>query len=272
MTKTWFITGTSKGFGRVWAEAALQRGDRVAATARNVESLRDLKQRYGENVLTLELDVTNKAAAERTVRHVYDTFGRLDVIVNNAGYGLFGAIEEISEQEARDQFEANLFGALWVTQAALPYLRAQGSGHIIQVSSIGGVNAFSNVGMYNASKWALEALSQALSQEVQPFGIKVTLIEPIGYSTDWGGPSAKLATPQPAYKPLREAMAARRNAWHQGVPEATGPVILKLVDMEQPPLRIFFGKGAHDMIHAEYEKRLAEWDAFKDLSEEADGA
>jgi NAD(P)-dependent dehydrogenase (short-subunit alcohol dehydrogenase family) len=270
--KVWFITGTSKGFGRFWAEAALERGDKVVATARNPESLKALNEAYGEQVLTLALDVTDRAAIFAAVKRAYNTYGRLDVVINNAGYGQLGAVEEVSEQEVRDQFETNLFGAIWVTQAALPYLHTQGSGHIIQVSSIGGVNAFPSVSLYNASKWALEGFSQALSQEVQPFGIKVTLIEPIAYSTDWGGSSAKFATPQPAYEPLREAMAAFRNTWHRGVPEATGPVILKLVDMEQPPLRIFFGKGAHDMIHAEYENRLAEWDAFKDLSEEADGA
>jgi NAD(P)-dependent dehydrogenase (short-subunit alcohol dehydrogenase family) len=180
-------------------------------------------------------------------------------------------MEEISEQEARDQLETNLFGALWVTQAALPYLREQKSGHIIQVSSIGGVNAFPYVGMYHASKWALEGFSQSLNQEVQPLGINVTLIEPIGYTTDWAGPSAKFAEALPAYDYVREINKARRSASVRGNPEATGPVILKLVDMEQPPLRIFFGKGANEMIHAEYEKRLAEWDKFKDLSEEAHG-
>lgn len=180
-------------------------------------------------------------------------------------------MEEISEQEARDQMEANLFGALWVTQAALPYLREQGSGHIIQVSSIGGVNAFLNIGMYHASKWGLEGFSQALDQEVQPLGIKVTLIEPIGYATDWGGPSARIAKELPAYDHVREANVARRRSAVRGNPEATGPAILKLVDMEHPPLRVFFGKGAHAMIHAEYEKRLAEWDKFKTLSEEAHG-
>jgi NAD(P)-dependent dehydrogenase (short-subunit alcohol dehydrogenase family) len=272
MTKTWFITGTSKGFGRIWAEAALQRGDRVAATARNVESLRELNEKYGANVLTLALDVTEKATVERTVKQAHDHFGRLDVIVNNAGYGQFGAVEEVSEQEARDQLETNLFGALWVTQAALPYLREQGSGHIIQVSSIGGVNAFPNIGLYHASKWGLEGFSQALNQEVQPLGIKVTLVEPIGYETDWAGPSARFARAMPAYEHVREANRARRGASVRGNPEATGPVMLKLVDMEQPPLRLFLGKGVHAVIHAEYEKRLAEWDKFKALSEEAHGA
>ena len=272
MMKIWFITGTSKGFGRVWAEAALERGDKVAATARNLDSLRELNEKYGNNVLTLALDVTDKAAVDRVVRQAHDHFGRLDVIINNAGYGQFGAMEEISEQEARDQLETNLLGALWVTQAALPYLREQGSGHIIQVSSIGGVNAFPYIGMYHASKWGLEGFSQALNQEVQPLGIKVTLIEPIGYTTDWAGPSAKFARELPAYEFVREANRARRGSTVRGNPEATGPVMLKLVDMEQPPLRLFLGKGAHEIIHTEYEKRLAEWDKFKDLSEEAHGA
>jgi NAD(P)-dependent dehydrogenase (short-subunit alcohol dehydrogenase family) len=271
MNKTWFITGTSKGFGRIWAEAALKRGDKVAATARNLGSLEELNEKYGSNVLTLALDVTDKTAVSMAVREAHNYFGRLDVIVNNAGYGQFGTMEEISEQEARDQLETNLFGALWVTQAALPYLREQGSGHIIQVSSIGGVNAFPYIGMYHASKWGLEGFSQALNQEVQSLGIKVTLIEPIGYTTDWAGPSAKFAKELPAYEHIREANRARRGLAVRGNPEATASVVLKLVDMEQPPLRIFFGKGANEAIHAEYDKRLAEWDKFKDLSEEAHG-
>ncbi len=269
--KIWFITGTSKGFGRVWAEAALKHGDQVAATARNLDSLKELNNRYGERVLTLALDVNDKAAVDSAVKRAHDFFGRLDIIVNNAGYGQFGAVEELSEQEARAQLETNLFGALWVTQAALPYLREQGSGHIIQVSSIGGVQAFPYIGMYHASKWGLEGLSQALAQEVQPLGIKVTLIEPIGYTTDWAGPSARFARELPAYDYARESNTVRHDESARGNPEATGPVILKLADMEQPPLRIFFGRGAHEMIHAEYDRRLAEWDRFKALSEEAHG-
>ncbi len=270
--KIWFITGSSKGFGRIWAEAALERGDKVTATARDLSNLQALNEKYGENVLTLTLNVNDKAAVDEVIRHAYDHFGRLDVVINNAGYGQFGAIEELSEQEAREQLETNLFGALWMTQAVLPYMREQGSGHIIQVSSIGGVIAVPNIGAYHASKWGLEGFSQALSQEVQSFGIKVTLVEPIGYETDFAGSSLKFAKQLPAYEHARETMQKRRGSSTRGNPEATGPVMLKLVDMEQPPLRIFFGKGAHDEIHAEYEKRLAEWDKFKGLSEEAFGA
>src|SRR3954449_968142 len=183
MSKVWLITGTSKGFGRVWAEAALQRGDRVAATARDTSTLDDLVERYGENVLPIQLDVTDKPTVDAAIAATHDRFGALDVVVNNAGYGLFGTIEEITEEQARAQMETNFFGALWVTKAALPIMRAQGSGHIIQVSSIGGVNAFPVLGLYHASKWGLEAFSQSLVAEVKDLGIKVTIVEPTGYST-----------------------------------------------------------------------------------------
>ena len=166
-SKVWFITGTSKGFGRVWAEAALARGDRVAATARDVKTLQPLVDRFGDLVAAIALDVTDKAAVAAAVAETIKRFGRIDVAVNNAGYGLFGAIEEVSEAEARAQLETNLFGALWVTQAVLPQMREQGSGHIIQVSSIGGVNAFPTVGLYHASKWGLEGFSQSLAAEVR---------------------------------------------------------------------------------------------------------
>jgi NAD(P)-dependent dehydrogenase (short-subunit alcohol dehydrogenase family) len=186
--KVWFITGTSKGFGRVWAEAALARGDRVGATARDAKTLQPFVARYGDGVAPIALDVTDRAAVGAAVAETISRFGRIDVAVNNAGYGLFGAVEEVSEAEARAQLETNLFGALWVTQAVLPQMRSQGSGHIIQVSSIGGVNAFPTVGLYHPSKWGLEGFSQSLAAEVRAFGIKVTLVEPGGYATDWGDP------------------------------------------------------------------------------------
>jgi NAD(P)-dependent dehydrogenase (short-subunit alcohol dehydrogenase family) len=210
--KTWFITGTSHGFGREWAIAALDRGDQVAATARDFASLDDLVAKYGEAILPIRLDVTDRDADFAAVKLAHDYFGRLDVIVNNAGYGQFGMVEEISESEIRAQLETNLLGALWVTQAALPYPREQGSGHIVQVSSIGGISAFMNTGAYHASEWALEGLSQSLAAEVA--GVrrpKVTLIEPTGYATDWAGSSAKHATPLPAYEPVREQAAQARS-------------------------------------------------------------
>jgi NAD(P)-dependent dehydrogenase (short-subunit alcohol dehydrogenase family) len=270
-SKVWFITGSSKGFGHIWAEAALARGDRVAATARNTDTVKDLVDAYGDNVLPIALDVTDRAAVDAAVRQAHDHFGRLDVVVNNAGYGLFGTIEEIGEEQARAQIETNLFGALWVTKAALPYLREQGSGHIIQVSSIGGVNAFPTLGLYHASKWALEGFSQSLAAEVAPFGVKVTIIEPTGYTTDWAGPSSVHADEIPAYDGVR---AARAEAWAnrtRGNPEATGPAILELVDAAEPPLRIFFGDGPLEMIKGEYANRIATWERWNDLSVRAHG-
>lgn len=271
--KVWFITGTSKGFGRIWATAALERGDKVVATARNAFTLSELVERYGESVLPLALDVTDKAAVDHAVATAHDHFGRLDVVVNNAGYGLFGMVEEVSEQQAREQLETNLFGALWVTQAALPILREQGSGHILQVSSIGGVHAFPALGLYHASKWALEGMSQALAAEVADLGIKVTLIEPTGYETDWRGASAVQAEPLPAYDGARDRRARMFAAAlsRQGDPEATGPAILELVDAEQPPLRFFLGEGPLDMIRPEYAKRIAEWEQWDALSRAAHG-
>ena len=273
MARTWFITGTSRGFGREWAEAALERGDRVAATARDLSSLDDLTATYGDRVLPIALDVTDRGAVLAALARAYENFGRLDVIVNNAGYGQFGMIDEISEQEARAQFATNVFGALWVTQAALPYLRESGGGNIIQVSSIGGVSAFPNIGIYNASKWALEGFSQALAQEVALFGIKVTLVEPGGYSTDWGGSSAKHATPLPAYEKARELAAEARSkrVADPGDPVATRTAILKVVDAEAPPLRIFFGEAPLGIASADYESRLAEWREWQPVSIEAQG-
>jgi NAD(P)-dependent dehydrogenase (short-subunit alcohol dehydrogenase family) len=271
--KTWFITGTSRGFGRQWTLAALDRGDRVVATARNVDSLKDMVERSPEAILALPLDVTDRAAVFATVQQGFDHFGRLDVVVNNAGYGQFGMIEELSEAEVRDQIETNLFGALWVTQAALPLLRAQGSGHFLQVSSIGGISAFPNVGAYHASKWGLEGFSQALAAEVAGFGIHVTLIEPGGFSTDWGGASAKHAEPMAAYDDMRAESAAFRAArtQTQGDPTASARAVLKIVDAEQPPLRVFFGDGPLQLAVEDYTQRLATWREWEQISIEAQG-
>jgi NAD(P)-dependent dehydrogenase (short-subunit alcohol dehydrogenase family) len=271
--KVWFITGTSRGFGRQWAIAALERGDKVAATARNTATLDDLVQQYGERLLPIALDVTDRDADFAAVKQAHDHFGRLDIVVNNAGYGQFGFVEELSEQEARDQIETNVFGALWITQAALPYLRRQGSGHIIQVSSIGGISAFPVVGIYHASKWALEGFSQALAQEVAPFGVHVTLIEPGGFDTDWAGPSAKHAAPLADYDELRAAVDAERSKrWASpGNPEASAAALLKVVDAEEPPLRVFFGASPLATAKADYESRLRNWEQWQSVAELAQG-
>jgi NAD(P)-dependent dehydrogenase (short-subunit alcohol dehydrogenase family) len=271
--KVWFITGTSRGFGREWTIAALDRSDKVAATARDTATLTDLAEKYGDALLPIQLDVTDRDADFAAVKRAHDHFGRLDVVVNNAGYGHFGFIEELSEQEARAQIETNVFGALWVTQAALPYLRAQRSGHILQVSSIGGITAFQNVGIYHASKWALEGFSQSLAQEVEPFGIHVTLIEPGGFSTDWAGPSSKRSTALPDYKEVHEAadkVRAQRTS-KPGDPAASAAAILKIVDAPKPPLRVFFGELPLSLAKADYESRLATWEEWQPVSIEAQG-
>jgi NAD(P)-dependent dehydrogenase (short-subunit alcohol dehydrogenase family) len=272
-SKTWFITGTSRGFGREWAEAALERGDKVAATARDASTLDDLVQTYGDAILPITLDVNDREADFAAVKQAHDHFGRLDVVVNNAGYGHFGFIEELSEADARNQIETNLFGALWVTQAALPFLREQGSGHIIQVSSIGGISAFPLVGIYHASKWGLEGFSQALAQEVADFGIHVTLVEPGGFSTDWSGDSASHSEQLPAYDAFREKTMqgrASRNS-KPGDPQASAAAILRVVDADEPPLRVFFGEAPLGIAKADYEKRLATWEQWNDVSLLAQG-
>lgn len=271
--KVWFITGTSRGFGRAWAEAALSRGDRVAATARDVASLDDLVAEYGDLILPIQLDVTDRNADFEAVNAANERFGRLDIVVNNAGYGHFGFIEEISEDEARAQLDTNVFGALWITQAALPILRKQGGGHIIQVSSIGGISAFPLVGIYNASKWALEGFSQALAQEVAPFGIHVTLVEPAAFETDWAGASAKRSAALPDYAEVHEQVQASR-AKRNGAPgsaEASAAAILEVVDSPQPPLRVFFGNGPLSIAKADYESRIAEWEKWQPVAERAQG-
>ncbi|MDR3538220.1 MAG: SDR family oxidoreductase [Acetobacteraceae bacterium] len=270
--KVWFITGSSRGFGRVWAEAALKRGDKVVATARNPAVLQPLVAAYGDSVLPLALDVTDRTAAFAAVAKGKDAFGRLDIVLNNAGYGQLGAVEELSEAEVRAQIETNLFGALWVTQAALPILRAQKSGHILAVSSIGGVGAFPTVGMYHASKWALEGLMDALSQEVAAFGIKVTLIEPGGYATDFADPSSiRAASPMPAYNPIKEQLFAAFAAESMGDPQATSEAIFTVVDAAEPPLRLLLGATAVPMLRKIYEDRLATWDKWAPVSAAAQG-
>jgi NAD(P)-dependent dehydrogenase (short-subunit alcohol dehydrogenase family) len=271
--KVWFITGSSRGFGRVWTEAALKRGDKVVATARNPAVLQPLVTVYGDRVLPLALDVTDRAAAFAAVAKGKEVFGRLDIVLNNAGYGQLGAVEELSEAEARAQIETNLFGALWVTQAALPILRAQKSGHILAVSSIGGVGAFPTVGMYHASKWGLEGLMDALSQEVAGFGIKVTLIEPGGYATDFADPSSIRSTsPLSVYNPVKEQLFAAFAAESMGDPLATSDAIFKVVDAALPPLRILLGATAVPMLRKIYEERLATWDKWASVSAAAQGS
>jgi NAD(P)-dependent dehydrogenase (short-subunit alcohol dehydrogenase family) len=277
MSKVWFVTGSSRGLGRSFVEAALARGDRVAATARNVDTLDELVGAYGDAVLPLALDVTDRAAAFSAVRQAHDHFGRLDVIVNNAGYALIGAVEELTEQQLRDQLETNLFGAVWVIQAALPYLRDQGSGHIVQLSSAAGLVAMPLGGGYHASKWALEGLNEALAREVAGFGVKVTLVEPAGFATRSGKnpdplDNGHMADPDPAYDDLRRRLAGAMGDQPAGDPAAAAQALLKIVDSDDPPLRVLFGLGFYQLLQRTYADRLRTWADWEDLSLEAQGS
>ena len=234
--KTWFITGASRGFGRIWAEAALERGDRVAATARKLEDVADLRERFGDAVLPMALDVTDSGQVQQAVGQAHAHFGRLDVVLNNAGYTLIGTVEEASEAEVRALFDTNYFGTLRVIQAALPLLRQQGSGHIVGVSSGLGILAMPLIGFYCATKWALEALHESLAPEVKAFGIKVTLLEPGAYLTGFSGPeSRKMATGLEAYTDVRQNVFARLTSVERGDPQATADAVLKIVDADEPP-------------------------------------
>ena len=270
MSKVWFVTGSSRGLGRSFVEAALSRGDRVAATARPTGRLDELVATYGDAVLPLALDGTDKAAVFDSVKQANDYFGRLDVIVNNAGYGLSGAVEELTEQDLRDQLETNFFGPVWVVQAALPYLCAQGSGHLIQISSVAGLTGFPTGGAYCASKWALEGLSESLAQEVAGFGVKVTVVEPGGYATE-GATGAVLAGPDPRYDGLREAFMEYAKTLDYGDPAAAGRALLTLADTDNPPLRVFFGSQGLPIVQQAYTDRLKTWSDWQDVALEAHG-
>ena len=260
MPRVWFVTGCGRGLGRAIACAALGRGDRVAASSRRLADVADLAEAFGELVLPLELDVRDRAAAAPAVEAARERFGRIDIVVNNAARSLVGALEEIPESEARDCIDTNLLGALWVSQAALPVLRAQGAGHIVQVSSGGGVISWPMNGVYQASKWGLEGMSEALAQEAAHLGIKVTLVQVGHMESGMGRP------PAPG-QPELEAYAAPR-ALLSGVgsrkgndPADIARALLRLVDAPDPPLRALLGRRLDD-IRAAYEQRLETWEEW----------
>jgi len=259
--KVWFITGASRGFGRVWAEAALKRGDQVAATARSLESIADLKKKYGTNVLTLQLDVTKPEQAKTAVEQAHAHFGRLDIVLNNAAYSLVGTIEEARPDDVRAMYDTNIFGALHVIQAALPLLRKQGGGHIVGVSSNVGHVAMPVIGYYCSSKWAFEAIHESLAAEVKSFGIKVTLIEPGAYATEFGSPqSLKFTADMDIYKDFKSQFIGGLMTLERGDPEATPDAVFKVVDAEHPPLRVFLGSHNLPAVRKVYAERLALWE------------
>ena len=269
-SRVWFVTGASRGFGRIWTEAALERGDRVVATARDASALAELADAYGDAVHPLALDVTDRDAVFDVLEKGHRHFGRLDVILSNAGYAYMGAVEELSLHDAKENFETNLWGTLSVIQAALPILRSQGSGHILTMSSIGGVISFPTGGAYLASKFAVEAMSEALAGEVASFGIKVTIIEPGPFATGFGAARAE-APAIPAYEAVRQAVRSGFKPEEVGDPQATAAAILAIVDAEKPPLRLVLGSTTIPLFRAVYEQRLKQWDDWSGVSANAQG-
>ncbi|WP_431780714.1 oxidoreductase [Streptomyces chumphonensis] len=272
--RTWLVTGASRGLGRAITEVVLEAGDVVVATARDTAGLAGLAERFGDRVVPLALDVTDRQAVRAVVAEAAERAGGVDVLLNNAGYGLSGGVEEVGEQQARDQLDVNLFGALWVTQAVLPVMRRQGGGHILQMSSIAGIATYPNLGLYCASKWALEGLSEALAQEVAGFGIRVTLVEPGEFRTDWSAGSMVRATPMPEYD---EVLAKRRHGMsgayahlQPGDPRKAGEALLKLVDADEPPLRLLLGTSAADLAPRLLRERLAAWERWDALARTTD--
>jgi NADP-dependent 3-hydroxy acid dehydrogenase YdfG len=272
ISKVWFITGASRGFGRIWAEAALKRGDKVAATARKSSGIATLKEKYGANVLTLELDVTNTEQVKTAVAQAHAYFGRLDIVLNNAGYSLVGTIEEARAEDVKAMYDTNIFGALAVIQAVLPLLRQQGGGHIVGISSNLGHVTLPVIGYYCSSKWAFEAIHESLAAEVKTFGIKVTIIEPGAYATEFGSPeSLKFAPGMDVYADFKKKFFDGLKDLQRGNPEATPEALFKVVDAENPPLRFFLGSFNLPWVRKDYAERLATWEAWESVSNAAQG-
>jgi NAD(P)-dependent dehydrogenase (short-subunit alcohol dehydrogenase family) len=271
---TWLITGSSRGFGRELATAALEAGDNVVATARHPEQLNDLAERFGERVRTLALDVTDPEAAEAAVRLAVEAFGSLDVVANNAGYANSAAIEDMPAEDFRAQIETNLFGVINVTRAALPIFREQRSGHFLQFSSIGGrVGGSPGLGAYQTAKFGVEGFSEVLNAEVTPLGVKVTVVEPGAFRTDWGGSSMSFHPVSPDY----EQTVGRMNQFRRetegtwpGDPARAARILIDVVNEPNPPLRLLLGAAAVESAEKSSIARAAEAAAWADISRSAD--
>jgi NAD(P)-dependent dehydrogenase (short-subunit alcohol dehydrogenase family) len=276
MPKVWLITGSSRGLGRALAEAVLAAGHRLVATARRPGQLADLVERYPDQARAVALDVTDRAHAGAAIRSAVDSFGRLDVLVNNAGYANVNSIEDFTEEDFRAQIETNLWGVITMTRAALPVLRAQRSGHIIQISSIGGRDTAPGIGPYQTSKWAVEGFSGVLQKEVAPLGIHVTLVEPGGFRTDWAGSSMTVHDIREEYRPTVGRLAERRGSGTTAIgdPRKAAQAILRISDVEAPPLRLLLGSDAYAVARAADEARIASDEEWKELtlSTDADDA
>ncbi len=274
MSKVWLITGSSRGLGRALAEAVLAAGHQLVATARHPAQLANLVECFGDQVRAVALDVTDPQVANDAVNTAIEAFGRLDVLVNNAGYGDVGSVEDTSLADFRAQIETNLFGVINVTKAALPLLRKQGTGHIIQVSSIGGRRGTPGLAPYQAAKWGVEGFSEALAKEVEPLGIKVTILEPGGFRTDWSGSSMTIQSSQPEYDSTVGVVARFQREYDRtqpGDPTKAAAVILHITTLDEPPLRLLLGSDAvhlaeqTDRARAEADKKWRDLSLFTDF-------
>jgi NAD(P)-dependent dehydrogenase (short-subunit alcohol dehydrogenase family) len=268
--KVWLITGSSTGLGRALAQAVLERGYHLVATARQPEQLKELSDRYPDRVTTIALDVTNAQSIQQAVEAALNAYSRIDVLVNNAGYGTVGAIEEVNDDDMRRQFDTNLFGAINVTRAILPTLREQRSGHILNISSANGISAFAGVGIYSATKFALEGISEALAQEVKPLGIKVTIIEPGSSRTNFSSRALSTLSHQiNDYAQTSGKIVQRlqeRDGKQPNDPAKAAAAMIQVVESDNPPLRLALGKDSVNLITQKLESMKAELEAWKDVS------
>jgi len=275
MSKVWLITGSSRGLGRALAEAVLESGDRLVATARHPDQLADFEHRFGDRVRAVALDVTDAEGARRAVATAVDAFGRLDVLVNNAGYANVNSIEDMAEDDFRAQIETNLFGVVNLTRAALPVMRAQRAGHIIQISSLGGRGATPGIAPYQTAKWAVGGFSEVLAKEVAPLGIKVTVVEPGGMRTDWAGSSMHIDAIRSEYQPTVGVLTQLRGNTDvmRGDPKKVAQAIIAIASDQQPPLRLLIGSDAvflAGQFAAARAQEDAKWKALS-LSTDFDG-
>jgi NAD(P)-dependent dehydrogenase (short-subunit alcohol dehydrogenase family) len=267
LPRTWLITGSSRGLGRALAEAALAVGENVVATARNPDQLQDLVERYPGRARAVRLDVTDRAQAAAAVKATTSAFGRLDVLVNNAGYANVNSIEDFAEDDFRAQIETNLWGVINLTRAAVPVLREQSSGHILQISSVGGRDTMAGLGPYQTAKWAIEGFSGVLQKELAPLGIHVTLIEPGGVRTDWAGASMHVADIRSVYRPTVGLIADyAASGTPRSDPFKTAQAILQITQVDDPPLRLLLGSDAFAIARAADEAKIASDERWKDLT------
>jgi len=271
--KTWFITGTSTGFGRILTEKLLVRGDRVAATLRKPELLDGLREQYGERLWVAALDVTDSMAVRSVVARAFAELGRIDFVVNNAGYALFGAVEELSDEQIQKQIDTNVIGSIQVARAAIPYLRAQGGGRILQISSMGGQIGLPGLSLYHASKWAIEGFFESVIQDVASFGIEATLVQPAGARTNFIGGMVR-GEPLDVYADTivgeRRRALASPNYPVKLDPEKAVDAIIASTDMSPAPKRLTLGGSAYTFVHAALTERIATLESQKDAAFAAD--